>query len=488
MDELRGLASRVVMGAFAGPELPGWMHDLLAGGLGSICIFGSNVESPEQLTALTNAIHQAGRDVIITADEEGGDVTRLHMRTGNPFPGNAALGSADDVVLTEQVARSIGSSLRDVGIDMDLAPVVDVNSNPHNPVIGVRSFGAGPDLVARHTEAYVRGMQSSGVAACVKHWPGHGDTSVDSHVGLPTVDAPLEVLRARELVPFVAAVSAGTAAVMTSHVILPALDTALPATLSTAIVDLLRDDLGFDGLLVSDALDMKGASSERGVPAAAVLALKAGVDLLCVGADKDASDHEGILEAIVAAVESGELPRQRLEQAAQRCLTASRLVRAWADEPRVAALPGADERATADAARGALRVRGVLPPASAVVALRFLTGANIAAGEVPWGLPHDAPVLAGGRQFDVVEGTSVGELLTSVADSRVVALVREAHRWPWVADLLRRLAEARPDLVVVEMGWPGPHGTPGAAQISSFGASRANAAAVAELLTIGSQA
>ncbi len=486
MDDLRGLASRVVMGAFAGPELPGWMRDLLAGGLGSICIFGSNVESPAQLTALTAAIHAAGRDVIITADEEGGDVTRLHMRTGNPFPGNAALGSADDVTLTEQVARSIGSSLREVGVDMDLAPVVDVNSNPQNPVIGVRSFGGDPALVARHSQAYVRGMQSAGVAACVKHWPGHGDTSVDSHVGLPTVDAPLDVLRARELVPFMASVAGDTAAVMTSHVILPALGSALPATLSAAIVGLLRDELHFDGLLVSDALDMKGACEGRGVPAAAVLALKAGVDLLCIGADKLPSDHDEILDAIVAAVQSGELDRSRLEQAAQRCVATSRLVQGWHDEPAAPALRGAGDTAAIEAARRAIRVSGTLAAQTGIVSLRFLTSENIAAGHVPWGLPADAAVLSGGRQVDVVEGASLHDVLAAVDGSPVVALVREAHRWEWVSTLLDGLAAARPDLVVVEMGWLGPDSTPGTVQVSSFGASCANSAAVAELLANGS--
>ena len=183
----------------------------------------------------------------------------------------------DDTTLTEAVARSIGAELAAAGIDLDTAPVVDVNSNAANPVIGVRSFGADPSLVARHGTAYIAGLQSAGVGACVKHFPGHGDTSLDSHLDLPTVTAPLDVLRGRELAPFVAAVAAGSLAVMTSHVLLPAIDPLLPATLSPAVVALLRDDLGFDGLLVSDALDMKGASGGRGVPAAAVLALAAGV-------------------------------------------------------------------------------------------------------------------------------------------------------------------------------------------------------------------
>src|SRR5205085_1151989 len=149
---------------------------------------------------------------------------------GSPYPGNAALGAADDPALTESVARSMGLELRSAGVDLDLAPVVDVNSNADNPVIGVRSFGADAVLVARHTRAYVTGLQAAGVGACVKHWPGHGDTAVDSHLGLPVLDAPLETLRRREVVPFEEAVRAGALAVMTAHVVVSAFDPGVPAT------------------------------------------------------------------------------------------------------------------------------------------------------------------------------------------------------------------------------------------------------------------
>src|SRR5471030_2319984 len=271
VGELHSLALRVVMGAFPGPTLPSWMSERLDAGLGSVCLFRSNIDSPEQLASLT---------------------AQMHARDGSPYPGNAALGMVDDLSLTEAVARAIGAELFAAGIDLNTAPVVDVNSNRANPVIGVRSFGSDPMLVARHARAYVAGLQSAGVGACAKHFPGHGDTSVDSHLGLPTVHASLEVLQRRELAPFAAAVEAGALAVMTSHVLLPAIDALRPATLSPAVIRLLRDDLGFDGLLVSDALDMRWASAGRGEHAAALLALAAGCDLLCLGAEKDAGLHE----------------------------------------------------------------------------------------------------------------------------------------------------------------------------------------------------
>jgi beta-N-acetylhexosaminidase len=487
------------MGAFSGPRLPDWMSARLENGLGSVCLFGSNILSPEQLAVLTAQIHAVAPDVLVATDEEGGDVTRLHLREGSPHPGNAALGMVDDVALTEAVARSIGSELRAAGVDLDLAPVVDVNSNPANPVIGVRSFGADQSLVARHTRAYVAGLQSAGVGACVKHFPGHGDTSIDSHLGLPTVTATVEVLRGRELVPFAAAVAAGSLAVMTSHVLLPAIDPVLPATLSPSVVALLRDDLGFDGLLVSDALDMKGASAGRGEPAAAVLALAAGCDLLCLGAEKDAELHDVVVGSIVSAVRSRWLAEARLVEAADRVVRASRLVQQWRSDATAdmgdVGRPSTDVSAdrfsrspAALAARRALRVTGELPAVTGAVVLRFRTGTNAAVGPAPWGLPSDGQVLTGGRQVDVLPTSRVGDLLALAPSAPLVALVREPHRHPWVPELLAVLADARPDLVVVEMGWPGDALPSGVATVLTYGASRASARALDELLGRGSAA
>jgi beta-N-acetylhexosaminidase len=484
------------MGAFPGPTLPPWMASRLEAGLGSVCLFGSNIDSPEQLASLTAQLHAVAPDVLIATDEEGGDVTRLHRRHGSPHPGNAALGAIDDVALTEAVARSIGVELFAAGIDLNTAPVVDVNSNPANPVIGVRSFGASPSLVARHGTAYVAGLQSAGVGACVKHFPGHGDTAVDSHLGLPTVTAPLDVLRSRELVPFAAAVAAGSLAVMTSHVLLPAIDPLLPATLSPAVVAVLRDDLGFDGLLVSDALDMKGASGGRGEPAAAVLALAAGCDLLCLGAEKDAELHDAIVAAVVDAVRSGELTEARLVTAGDRVVRASRQVQQWRSGPGISAktrhLSGPDVpaetflgSAAALVARRALRLTGELPDLRGALVLRFQTSTNVAVGPVPWGLPVNGRVLDGGRQVDVLRTSRAGDLLALAPTAPMIVLVREPQRHPWVPALLAALADARPDLVVVEMGWPGDALPAGVATVLTYGASLANSRALDELLACG---
>jgi beta-N-acetylhexosaminidase len=465
------------MGSFAGLTVPSWAARLLEGGLGSVCLFGSNVPAYAGVRVLSDAVHAVGVDVLVAADEEGGDVTRLHTAEGSPFPGNAALGAVDDPALTRRVAASIGTLLAAAGVDLDLAPVVDVNSDPRNPVIGVRSFGADPALVARHTTAYIDGLQSAGVGACAKHFPGHGDTAVDSHLDLPTVTVGLDVLRARELVPFAAAVRAGALAVMTSHVLVPALDPDRPATLSSAVLGLLRGELGFDGLLVSDAVDMAGASAGRGEPAAAVLALAAGCDLVCLGADKDEAAHLAVLEAIVEAVKDGSLPEARLAEAAGRVVAAARTVRGWRRSD-----PPAGDTAGIEAARRALHVDRDLPDLTGAVVLRLRTGSNVAVGDVPWGLPVDGALLAGRAMVDVRENSTTADVLQAVGSAPVVALVREPHRHPWALALLHSLVDARPDLVVVEMGWPGELQLPGAAVVRTYGASAASGVALDELL------
>ncbi len=494
MDQLTTLAARVVMASFPGTALPDWMRSRLGDGLGSVCLFGSNVDGPGQLADLTTAIHAVGRDVLIATDEEGGDVTRLHRRTGSPHPGNAALGVVDDVALTEAVAAEIGAELLAAGIDLNLAPVVDVNSNPDNPVIGVRSFGADPHLVARHTTAYVVGLQASGVGACAKHWPGHGDTAVDSHLGLPVVEASMEELRRRELVPFAAAVKAGAAAVMTSHVLLPGVDAEHPATLSAAAVNLLREDLGFNGLVISDAIDMAAVKAGRGEPAVAVRAMAAGVDLLCLGAEKGELLVDAVVAAIADAVRSGDLAEERLAEAAGRVVACSRRLqemrqRALAVEPEYTVggfFAGPPVTASQQVADRALRVRGEVPAMTAAIVFRLQTGTNAAVGEVPWGVVESGVVLGPDRVTDLVQEDAMDLMLPKTDGTPLVVLVRELHRHEWAAKLVDRLAAQRPEMIVVEMGWPGPQALPGAASVCTYGAGRANAKALDAVLANGS--
>jgi beta-N-acetylhexosaminidase len=480
-SDLRALAARTVMASFPGGTLPAWVRRRLAEGMGGICLFGENVTSLDAVKELCAAIHDVAPDAIVALDEEGGDVTRLYYAVGSPHAGHAVLGVADDTALTRAVAHDIGTELRDAGVDLDFAPVADVNSNPLNPVIGVRSFGSEPERVARHVDAFVEGLQTAGVGACLKHFPGHGDTVADSHVALPVVEAPVDVLRARELVPFRAGVAADAVAVMTSHVVLRALDPAQPATFSSRATQLLRapdteGGLGFEGLLVSDALDMQGASGEIGVPAAAVRAVAAGVDLLCLGPHFVEEQVEAVLDAIVAAVGAGHLTRERLAQAAARVETAAGRLHAM---NAVAEPERSDHSTSAVAARTAITVDGNLGDLERAQVLRFVSGANIAAGHAPWGLPQDGRLLGGGAAVDVVEGAPLPDLDPG---RPVVALVRGGHRYAWVVAGLTTLARRRPDLVVVELGWPGPDRLPGRTVVHTFGASAVSAQALDDRL------
>jgi beta-N-acetylhexosaminidase len=483
MTELRTVAARTVMASFDGGALPDWARRRLAEGLGGICLFGENVASLDTIRDLCGAIHEAGPAAIVSLDEEGGDVTRLYSRVGSPHAGHAVLGVVDDTALTRAVAADIGIQLRGLGVDLDLGPVADVNSNPLNPVIGVRSFGAEPGLVARHVAAFVDGLQRSGVGACLKHFPGHGDTVADSHVALPVAEAAVDVIRRRELVPFRAGIAAGAVGVMTSHVVVRALDPGRPATFSPQATQLLRapqseGGLGFAGLLVSDALDMQGASGEIAVPAAAVRALSAGVDLLCLGPKFTDGQVQAVIDAIVAAVGSGELAEERLADAAARVSAAADRLRELRGTAASAAAP--DDGASATAARRAIAVDGPLVPLAGAQVVRLLSGANVAAGRVPWGLPAGGRLLAGSPTLDVAEGDPLPEL---DPDRPVVALVRGGHRYAWVVAALTTLARRRPDLVVVELGWPSPDRLPGRTVVHSYGASAVSARALDDRLS-----
>jgi beta-N-acetylhexosaminidase len=225
----------------------------------------------------------------------------------------------DDTALTRSVYRAIGLDLAALGINFDLAPCADVLGSADSPAVGTRSFGADTDLVSRHTAAAVAGLQDAGVVACTKHFPGHGRTGTDTHEAIATIEGGLAELRQRDLPPFVAAIGAGTAAIMPSHLRVPELTGDLPATVSgAALTGLLRVELGFTGVIVSDALEMRATRDSFGIPGAAVLAVAAGTDLLCLGRDGQEDDYLAVREALVAAVHDGAIAGTRLEEAADR--------------------------------------------------------------------------------------------------------------------------------------------------------------------------
>ncbi len=233
-DRLRRQVAATLLPGFVGTTLPEWLAERLRDGLGGVCIFGPNIVSRAQLRALTDSIYEANPNAIVAIDEEGGDVTRLYYDTGSPYPGNAVLGRLGDLSYTEFVGRLVGWELRLAGCNLNFAPDVDINSNADNPVIGVRSFGSTPEVVAEHSAAWTRGLQSAGIAVSAKHFPGHGDTAQDSHLALPVVDLTLDELRERELKPFAAVIAAGARTIMTSHILLPQIDPEQPCNAERA--------------------------------------------------------------------------------------------------------------------------------------------------------------------------------------------------------------------------------------------------------------
>jgi beta-N-acetylhexosaminidase len=465
----------VLLPGFNGPELPEWLAARLRDGLAGVCLFATNIESRTQLRTLTASIREANPRAIIAIDEEGGDVTRLYQAVGSPYPGNAILGRIDDVSYTEFIGRSVGWELRLAGCTLDFAPDVDINSNDDNPVIGVRSFGSDPQLVARHSAAWVRGIESTGIAASAKHFPGHGDTAVDSHLALPVVDLPLATLRARELLPFRAAIDAGARTIMTSHILLPQVDARNAATFSRTILSgLLRAELGFTGVIVSDALDMVGASGEHGLAIAAVRAIEAGCDLLCIGTDNSREQVDELEAELQSAVLDGRLDAARLGDAARRVAELAESLAADAARIPIPEYVTSDDEPAFhwDRTSGAFDVSPSVEFGANQRYFQFETPANIAVGAAPWG------ARAAIRGATVVRE---GDEIVLTGGVQPVLIGRNNHRHEWVRLAVDDLRARHPSAVIVDMGWPSSDRR--YADIATFGASRHTTNALVALIS-----
>ncbi len=302
-------------------------------GVGSVVLLGRNVNSaaPFQTRAMLDELQSLAEiPLFVAIDQEGGSVNRFHAPF-HEFPGSMALGAissgelglAAGELYARRQAEAQARELLAVGINWNFAPVVDVNNNPDNPIIGVRSYGEDPFLVARLGCAAMRGYQDSGVLACAKHFPGHGDTNVDSHLALPTVSGDRARIDSVELVPFRAVMLEGIGAIMTTHILFPELDPIRPATISHAILTgLLRKEMGYDGLLITDCLEMNAIADTVGTARGAVEAMKAGADTVLVCHTLETQRET--VQSISEAVESGELPESRLNEAVERVLAAKR--------------------------------------------------------------------------------------------------------------------------------------------------------------------
>ncbi|MCC8353571.1 glycoside hydrolase family 3 protein [Bacillus sp. AF23] len=305
---------------------------------GGVILFAENVKTTEQTVRLTDAYQKASPKIplLLSIDQEGGIVTRLGE--GTNFPGNMALGATRSRINAYQTGSMIGKELSVLGINTDFSPVLDINNNPDNPVIGVRSFSSDRELTARLGLYSMKGLQRQNIASALKHFPGHGDTDVDSHYGLPLVSHNQERLREVELYPFQKAIDAGADMVMTAHVQFPAFDDTtykskldgsdimVPATLSKKVMTgLLREEMGFGGVIVTDALNMKAIADHFGQEEAVVMAIKAGVDIALMPASvtslKDEQKLASVIDSLKEAVKNGDIPLQQINKSVERIIS-----------------------------------------------------------------------------------------------------------------------------------------------------------------------
>ncbi|WP_257457385.1 glycoside hydrolase family 3 protein [Archangium lipolyticum] len=415
--------------------------------LGGIIYFtwSNNLNNPRQIAALSNGLQEVamrqapGIPLLIATDQEHGVVSRV----GEPvtqFPGSMALGAAGRLQDTHEAARITGRELRALGINQNFGTVADVNSNPLNPVIGVRSFGVDPARVSGFVQSQVQGMQTGGVAASAKHFPGHGDTDVDSHYGLPIISRSTQQLDAVDLPPFVAAIDAGVDAIMSAHIVVPSLDASgLPATLSRPILtDLLRGQLGYKGVVVSDSLAMAGArpfgdESDARVP---VEALKAGVDMLLMPPKIDVAYN-----AVLAAVRGGEISQERLDEAVGRILTLKQ-------KRGVLAEPLVDELATA----GVVGTARHLDAAESITA-RSITLLRNDAGVLPLKAPVSKVLVTG---WGVATTASLGAELSKRWVSAQVLQTGIAPAQPAIDEAVAAAGQVDAVVVLTSRAWENP--------------------------------
>lgn len=434
--------------------------------VGGVILFARNVDSPQQVATLTNSLQNAAVEsghpgLLIAIDQEGGRVVRLTENKGfTEFPGAMALAATGDVENARRVAQAMAAEMRATGINADFAPDLDVNNNPANPVIGIRSFGSEPADVAACGVAFLEGLQSGGVLAFGKHFPGHGDTTVDSHIALPLVPHARERLEAVEFVPFRAAMAADVAGIMSAHVTFPAIDATpgLAATLSSKVLtDLLRDEMGYGGLLVTDSLEM-GALAENGypVPVAAATALQAGADLLLF--NRDHTLHRAAFRELQIWVQDGRIPEARLDASVRRILQAKArfglLTPASADVAAADAACGTAEAKTLSRAVAAQSI--TLVRAGEPKALPLAGDAKLLVVETPAanGLGHALEV-----PFIVVDDQPTREqrqsALSMGRDGRpVIIAVADASRFPKQVDLVEAFAKTASPIIVIAIRTP----------------------------------
>ncbi|WP_020385790.1 beta-N-acetylhexosaminidase [Kribbella catacumbae] len=443
-DQLDRDAAGALIVGFNGTTAPEELRRAVAAGLGAVILFTRNVESAEQVAALTAALRAERPDLVIAIDHEGGEFS--HLAPANPWPLSSprSLGELDDVDLTRASARDAAATLAQLGIDLMLAPSVDVNSNPANPIISTRSFGTTADVVSRHGVAFIEGVHEAGIAACPKHFPGHGDVTVDSHLALPRVDRSIEQVTAVELAPFKATIEAGADVIMSAHIIFSAYDDQ-PATLSRRILQgLLREELGFTGVITTDALEMQAITATQSIEDAAVASIRAGADLAMIAIGE--ADPRALTARLVHAVGDGTLDAARLADAAGRVRA---LAATLASRTRQPGLSGAPTREVA--ARTVTRQDFPGLGGSPYV-VDLTQGLHPAWNPYFSGLPEVFAKVAPGSAGVVLRGddpAALSEAQGAAIGRPLVVAVQDAVRTPWMRAALQELLQSHEGEVFV---------------------------------------
>lgn len=489
---LRRLVLGVLLPGFSGTKAPEWLLEAAREGLAGVVLFAQNTPDIPTTRHLTDELHDQG-PLLVMIDEEGGDVSRMQAVHGSALPGAAALGAVDDVALTRKAGGAIGGMLSAAGIDVDLAPVLDVSSEPTNPVIGVRSFGADSAQVAHHGSAFIAGLHDVGIAACAKHFPGHGATKTDSHLELPLLDVSKELLLERDVAPFAAVAHHSLDALMTGHLHIPAVGPK-PGTLEPAVTRLARDLAGGrDRPIITDALDMAAVAGtdQETFGEACVQALEAGADLLCLGTTADRDDKAlfaRALDAVTNAVEQGRITRESLQQAHERTEHLRSRIQKYRNGEHSPSSEAAEENARSvgeEIARRAVRVEhGDVARSGPFILVDLRRRVNHAAGRVSSAFARalerkvgEARVLTPG----VPDSEPIAESLHNTDGYDIIALTREPLADESEQHDLDAVLNARPDTVVVHGGTE-PAAPTANNVILAHGVGRANAEAVLNLI------
>ena len=455
---------------FGGAVVPEWIKPWLENGLGSVTLFASNTPNFESTANLIRDLRSYNPDVLVAIDEEGGDVTRLFVREGSRYPTPALLGQCDDEDLTYRSYSSMGSVLRELGIDITYAPVADVIAFENNPIIGVRSFGMSTDVVTRHVAAAVKGLQSAGVGSCVKHFPGHGAVLEDSHHDLPHIKMSLADYESQHISPFKHAIESGVAAVMIGHLVAESLDAKLPSSLSGKVIrEYLREVLNFKGLVVTDALDMGAIGGPAKIHESALKALTAGADLLCFSGMGDQSTFvASSFDWIKSAVDSGTLSIASLEESRRR------IIGLRSTHKSTSAVNAAVD--FNDLIKG-FEISGLVELGQGAVNLVEIgTKPTIAAGDVSCGMHRE--LRAVGIACDIHASDA-----ETLATKKLVVAFRDAYRDAPLLATLNRLYERFPEAIFIDMGWPTREFAP-KNLIRAFGSSAVISQAVAARIRV----